>query len=350
MTSTDPTEITEKQPHLDEPSSQAVPQRTRLTVVFLNSKDQKKAPHTVSLSNPHEHFVLRVFRQFKASATPEAVDMVSLLWTQIERLKNLMDELLPSRTQIPHDFAGQVVDLFAISVQRVTSEPESLRAASSSSSTFLSVLLNVVIQDPQQQETFLSTLKNIGSTLFEHVNQIRAVVEDECKSEARVTELLQLTKAILRAGQLYFSSPTLDTFLDQPDLSFYIFRERGRTVYLIKNDTHWASMIQKHEVLRRGGKQSTAESTSTITSSKTTTSPPRREITPLCLTELRHLRTLYTRWQRNKKRWVWPDDVKPDAPPLVVRRMIREYFSGSKVESACRRFPRDHEPLCEKAW
>lgn len=133
-------------------------------------------------------------------------------------------------------------------------------------------------------------------TQYGQLKQLYTAVLMDLKDVNKTKEVFRRMGVMFKNPELHLYDPRHDAFLLTPGLHFYIFREKARTVYVIKNTTHWTSMMHRR------------------------TQSQEQQHKPENLVELEHLRACFMRWLRQRKMGRVPDGFV--ATPQNVRRLV----------------------------
>lgn len=251
----------------------------------LAKQEASKRPKetVIRYTNPHDHFVQRKYRQFKAIATPT---MSKFLHMTLHLQNGLCRDLGQT---LAVALKGAIVFEF-----KDASEQEASN-------------------DVPALEDQMSNLRNVVSEMD---TLLKSSSADEKKNIAKLClDLLQ------SKHPLTFSNPKDHAFLDDPSVEFFIFREGHTTVYAVLSNTHLASMVQLPEV--PGFNDYTL---------RFNASHPTNQ--PVTISELEHLKSCYIRFQRGKKHLEAGKAIEDtklkvvppgfDRTPKAVRRLVAQ--------------------------
>lgn len=293
------------------PPPPAAPVRLTLVIKPTAHKKGRKgkeivADTVVSYTNPHDHFVRRAYRHLKEAVSPKMLEFINMFLAK-----------MTSTSKISHMITASVSNLFE-KLTRVEPKLEQKKSMPSELILFTEKYIYDFFCRPEQLIEVFETKKStalelsscvmdLGLSIVRDIQMLKTALLEELKTPDEVGKVLKLVCDLWITGENRFSSPDKDAFLDDPSLKFYIFREGRMTVFVIKNDRQWTSMLH-HEERRREWN---------YRRNKMVIVPKDR---PVTLTELEHLRSCYVRWTRQRSVGQIPDDFEDT--PKNMRRLV----------------------------
>lgn len=297
------------------PPAPPTPAPVRLTLVIkptANKKGPKSkvtvADTVISYTNPHDHFVRRSYRHLKESVSPSTMELINAFLDKMSGPSDLVGQVMESTSKL-FESAG-------VTCKIEHKKPKKTDHGSASPASTMSLkgsldmpekIIEAIMTHKPEALAFASSVIDMGLNIARAVQELKTVLLEEFKTPDEVLKVFSLMHDSLVAAKHRFSSPDKDAFLDDPSLKFYIFREGRTTVYVIKNDRQWTSMLHHEE--RR-----------VVWNPRRNKYVNLQKDRPVTRAELEHLRSCYVRWTRQRMVGQIPADFEDT--PKNIRRLV----------------------------
>lgn len=261
---------------------------------------RKEETTVIPYANAHDHFVLRAYRQLKAMVSHELMEKVDAMLDQIRKSKTEFDGLRMTNL----NFLPSSISLDLIKELNPVEDKD--QPEKKAQSPFEKLASFIKDQKSVAADAVGHTLDQLAG-ITENMSALVPLIQAELPDQQQQLHFFQLGLRVALAGTSRFSSSTPGAFLDDPTLSFYIFREGRRTIYVIKNTQKWTAMVQQDKpqfqwCQRRNRYQKV------------------HQTKPTTQSEFEHLRSCLVRWMRGHMVHDLPEDW--EETPKNVRRLI----------------------------